>query len=34
MHAAESSETDIEGNVVLVTLCDRCARSEEQLDEP
>jgi hypothetical protein len=33
MHAAEGAEVDAEGNVVLVTCCDRCGRSEDQLDE-
>jgi hypothetical protein len=34
MHAAGGSEEDEDGNVLLVTLCDRCERSEDQLDEP
>ena len=33
MHAAESSQVDDEGNVELATRCDRCGRSEDQLDE-
>lgn len=33
MHAAASAEEDPEGNVLLVTLCDHCGRSEDQLDE-
>jgi len=33
MHAADTSEVDADGNVVLVTLCDRCGRNEDQLDE-
>ena len=33
MHATESTEVDLEGNGALVTLCDRCGRSEDQLDE-
>lgn len=33
MHAAETTEVDVEGNVQLVTRCDRCGRSEDHLDE-
>jgi hypothetical protein len=33
MHAAATEEEDADGNVVLVTVCDRCGRSEDQLDE-
>jgi len=33
MHAAETAEADAEGNLGLVTCCDRCGRSEDQLDE-
>lgn len=33
MHATESAEVDVEGNVMLVTCCDRCGRSDEQLDD-
>ena len=29
MHAAGSDEVDADGNVVLVTLCDQCGRSED-----
>jgi hypothetical protein len=34
MHAAETADEDADGNVLVVTLCDRCARTEDQLDEP
>ncbi len=33
IHAAGGGEEDEEGNVLLVTQCDRCGRSEEQLEE-
>jgi hypothetical protein len=33
MHAAGGSEEDTEGNIQLTTRCDRCGRSEDQLDE-
>jgi hypothetical protein len=33
VHAADAGEPDVEGNPVLVTLCDTCGRSEDQLDE-
>ena len=33
MHAAASAEEDADGNVLLVTSCDQCGRSEDQLDE-
>jgi hypothetical protein len=33
MHAAEGTEEDEDGNVLLTTQCDRCGRSEDQLDE-
>jgi hypothetical protein len=33
MHASETAEEDADGNLVVVTLCDRCGRSEDQLDE-
>ncbi len=29
MHAGSSGEEDADGNVMLVTLCDRCGRSED-----
>jgi hypothetical protein len=34
IHAAGGSEEDIDGNVLLVTRCDQCGRSQEELDEP
>ena len=34
MHASDSSEEDPDGNLLLVTLCDRCGRTEDQLDPP
>jgi hypothetical protein len=34
MHAAGGAEEDTDGNVLLTTCCDRCGRSEDQLDEP
>lgn len=33
MHAAGSAEEDEDGNVSLVTACDRCGRSELDLEE-
>jgi hypothetical protein len=33
MHASDSAEEDADGNPLVVTLCDRCGRSEDQLDE-
>lgn len=33
MHAAQTGEEDADGNAVLVTTCDACARSEDQLDQ-
>lgn len=33
VHAAIGDE-DVEGNPVLLTACDVCGRSEDQLDEP
>ncbi len=32
VHAAAGPEEDEDGNVMLTTRCDQCARSEEQLD--
>lgn len=32
VHAA-TGEDDVEGNPVLITACDVCGRSEDQLDE-
>jgi hypothetical protein len=34
MHAAGGAEEDTDGNVLLTTRCDRCGRSENELDEP
>jgi hypothetical protein len=34
IHAAGGDEEDEEGNVLLTTRCDKCGRSEEQLEEP
>jgi len=33
IHASDSAEADPDGNLLLVTLCDQCGRSEDQLDE-
>jgi hypothetical protein len=33
MHASDSAEEGPDGNVLIVTLCDQCGRSEDQLDE-
>ena len=33
MHATDSTAEDPDGNVLLVTMCDQCGRSEDQLDE-
>jgi hypothetical protein len=33
MHGASTGEEDEDGNVRLVTACDRCGRSEDMLDE-
>ena len=32
LHAAPTGDEDTDGNPVLVTCCDLCARSEDQLD--
>jgi len=32
MHAAGSADQDADGNAELTTCCDRCGRSEDQLD--
>jgi hypothetical protein len=32
MHASDTGEEDGEGNPVIVTLCDQCGRSEDDLD--
>ena len=32
MPASDPSQEDLEGNLVVVTLCDRCGRSEDDLD--
>ena len=34
IHAAGGEEEDEDGDVLLVTLCDGCGRSEDDLDEP
>ncbi len=33
MHAAGGADEDADGSVQLATRCDRCGRSEDQLDE-
>jgi hypothetical protein len=33
MHASDTAETDADGSVLIVTLCDQCGRTEDQLDE-
>jgi len=33
MHASDTAEEDSDGNVVIVTLCDQCGRTEDQLDQ-
>jgi hypothetical protein len=33
LHAASTRDEDTDGNPVLVTACDVCGRSEDQLDE-
>jgi hypothetical protein len=33
IHAAGTGEEDMDGNMTLVTQCDSCGRSEDQLDE-
>ena len=33
MHAAGGEEEDPDGNVLLVTCCDQCGRSEDELAE-
>ena len=33
MHAAPMAEEDPDGNPVMLTVCDACGRSEDQLDE-
>jgi hypothetical protein len=32
MHASDTAEEDSDGNILLVTLCDRCGRNEDQLE--
>jgi hypothetical protein len=32
MHASDSAEEDPDGNLLPVTLCDRCGRNEDQLE--
>jgi hypothetical protein len=32
MHASDTAEEDPDGNLLLATLCDRCGRSEDQLE--
>jgi hypothetical protein len=34
MHAAPTGDEDTDGNPAVVTACDVCGRSEDQLDEP
>lgn len=29
MHAAATGEEDLDGNAVLITMCDQCGRSED-----
>jgi hypothetical protein len=33
MHAVPTGEEDPDGNPVMVSICDVCGRSEDQLDE-
>jgi hypothetical protein len=33
MHASATGDEDADGNLILVTGCDVCGRSEDQLDE-
>jgi len=33
MHATATGEEDPDGNLVLVTRCDGCGRSEDDLDQ-
>lgn len=33
IHAAGESEEDVDGNMFLVTRCDRCGRSQDELDD-
>jgi hypothetical protein len=33
VHAAGTGEEDLDGNPVLLTLCDTCGRSEDEIDE-
>ena len=33
MHASDTDDEDPDGNVVIVTLCDQCGRTEDQLDQ-
>ena len=32
MHASDTAEADPDGNLLRVTLCDQCGRSEDELD--
>ena len=34
MHASDAPEDDPDGNPVIVTLCDKCGRGEDQLEGP
>lgn len=33
LHAATTGEEDVDGNPILVTGCDVCGRSDDELDE-
>jgi hypothetical protein len=33
IHGTPGGETDIDGNPTFVTRCDRCGRTDDQLDE-
>jgi hypothetical protein len=33
MHATDTADEDPDGNVLIVTLCDQCGRTEDQLDQ-
>ena len=33
MHASDTADEDPDGNVLIVTLCDQCGCTEDQLDQ-
>jgi hypothetical protein len=33
MHASDTADEDAAGTILIVTLCDQCGRTEDQLDQ-